>query len=142
MNVTVAESPETLRIDRSFRQRLLGGALCWAVIGGAQFAAAQRIDWYPSLVAILALCAAVCTGFLAVRPSSELAYRWAGTLAVGALILRSVTVVEAAWRAETSEFVWLAADQVAITALLAGTYAWSWLHEVKTWHRAHRLLDE
>lgn len=139
--VIVTQPVESLRIDRSFRRRLLGGAACWAIIAGANLVAAKRIEWYPSLVAIFALGAAGCMTVLALKPTSEVAYRWGGTLAVGTLVLRAVTVIEAELRAESSDFLWLTIDQVAFTALLGGTYAWSWLHEVKTWHRAHRLMD-
>jgi hypothetical protein len=139
--VTVADRAETLRIDRSFRRRLFGAVACWTIVGVANFVAAKRIDWYPSLVGALALATAALTLALVLRPANGVAYRWAGTLAVGTLVMRAVTVIEAEVRADTSDFLWLMADQVAITALLAGTYAWGWLHEIKDWHRAHRILD-
>jgi len=139
--MTVAETAESRRIDRSFRVRLVGGAVCWLMVGIANVAITYRFDWYPRLVGIMALCTAACTLILAIRPATGFAYRYGGTLAVGTLVLRGVSVVEGAMRTEDADFVWLAMNQIAITALLGGTYAWGWLHEVKTWHRAHRLLD-
>jgi hypothetical protein len=131
---------EARRLDRSFRWRLAGGAACWAIVGVTNLVASWTWEWYPSLVGILALACAACTAVLALRPAAEWAYRWGGTLAVGALAMRAVAVIETELRVENPDFVWVMLGQMAITALLAGTYAWSWLHDVKTWHRAHRIM--
>lgn len=134
-------SDDAVKIDQSFRRRLAGGAFCWVIIGVAQWMASKHIDWYPSLIAAFALATAVVTSVLVIKPSNGFAYRWGGTLAVGTLALRAVTIIEAELRVDSPDFIWVCLNQIAITALLAGTYAWSWLHEVKAWHRAHQALD-
>jgi hypothetical protein len=136
----MTDSPDRKKFDWSFRWRLAGAVLCWGAIAIASFQISDVVLWYPDFTAWLALAAALCTLAVLVRPDIELTYRYGGALGVGTLVLRCASLTEAQVRSDTTDYLWLAVAQVAITALFAFLYANWWLVDVKDWHRVHRLV--
>jgi hypothetical protein len=127
------------RIKQTVRWSLVGVTVLWLVIAAAYFGINDFPRWYPYATGVFALGCAGCTGWLALRPGAEFAYQGGGALAVGALLLRGVTIVSSQVQVSNNYLV-IVIVQVALTVLLLFLYANWWLVDVKDWHRAHHLI--
>lgn len=127
--------------DRSFRWQLAGISLCWIIIAVANIGV-ENARWYADVTAGFSLSGAVCAVILAFRPTNEVAYRWGGVLAVGALTARCATIISSEIRNDSNDYLWLAIVQIALNVLLGALYADWWLTDLKDWHAAHRAIRQ
>ena len=124
--------------ERGFLWRLTGACVCWILLAIANVGPTdQRL--ISTLIGVFSLACGICTGILAVRPATDFAYRYGGTLAVGTLTLRCFFLIEFEVVAG-HEYLWFSLAQIGITAMLGFLYAWWWLTDVKVWHHAHRQV--
>lgn len=113
-------------------------SLCWAATGAAYLGVSDARRWHPEFVALLSIAACVLTVALAINPRWELAYRLAGTFAIGTLLFRLASVTYGIFLLGDGDAIWVSLSGVATTAMLLVLYAHWWLHEVKSWHRTCR----
>jgi hypothetical protein len=129
------------RIDRGFRWRLAGISLCWLLLTISSSLISDIALWFPKATALLSLACAACTAALALRPSLDIAYRWGGALAIGALVLRGGSILAAQVRDQNDDYLWAFVANLGLTIMLAFLYANWWLVDVKQWHQTHRIID-
>lgn len=126
------------------RQRLtwltLSG-LPWLVSGVCYLAMSDARRAFPDFVGILFLISAVATWLLALRPSSALAFRVAGSTAIAALLARVVSLIMGLLFASDPDAVWLAGSGLATTILIIALYGKWWIVRVQPWHESHRRRE-
>ena len=125
-------SPDTRR-----RLQLGGVSACWVALATANFAISERTRWLPDLTGVFALVTAVLTVVVLVRPANSFAYSWGGTCAMGTLCLRVASIVYAAQRSDNPDTIWLFVSAAGLGVLLAVTYGYWWLTDIKLWHVLH-----
>ena len=120
---------------RYVRGTLVVVTVCWVAVAGGSTIVADPPRWAPLTVTVLAGLAGVCTGALAVRPRTNLAFRLGGTFGVGAIGFRINTLV-----LSTLGPVGVTLDDfiisVAITTMFILVYMEWWLCVVGRWHNA------
>lgn len=128
------------------RMQLVLFSGCWLLVAIANFAVSDLLRWHPDYVGGLALATAIGTLYLALIPSSAVAYRASGTLAIGTLGLRVASLTLGYTNGDPGDAPWFAASAAALAVMLGFLYWNWWLREVKAWHEAHRdirsLVDD
>jgi hypothetical protein len=116
-------------------------SLCFLVIAVANALLAGDTRWFPDVVAVLSLVAALLIIWLCVDPGSTVAYRFGGTAAFGALLFRVVSVGAGFVQTGEVDAVPLAVGNAALTLMLIVLYGRWWLEDVAAWQRQWRHRD-
>jgi hypothetical protein len=115
-------------------------AACWLLVGVAYLGMSSSTNFAPKLVAVLALLASMCTWVLAFHPQMDVAYRFGGAFAIGALLFRMTSIFMWLSMSEDPDPNWGSLAAGAVTVVLSALYWKWWLTEVRVWHESDRLL--
>lgn len=106
--------------------------ICWFAVAFANALLTVVVPWTTTVVAILAFGAGVCTATLVVAPSAVTAYRVGGTLGVGAIGFRILSLLLMAGETVPIDDVVIS---VAITIMFNLLYWQWWLNVVGRWRK-------
>lgn len=125
----------------TIRKELGVVSLCWiAVVAGSLALTAGR--WYPEVVALFALPAALCTTILLFRPSYTPAYRAGGTFGIGALAMHACSLLGGLVHSNNPDVTWLFLIEFALAVLTSLVWTKWWLTSVKDWHYTHVIIED
>jgi hypothetical protein len=123
--------------DRRRRFWLVFAGVMWAIIGIGYLGIGNARRWAPDVVGIVCFICTILFLTFAAKPSLTWAYRFAGTAAVGSLLLHITSVALGLIRAEDPETIWVILIWSGVAAMLLRLFwAW-WLGPIKVWHEDH-----
>lgn len=126
--------------ERMTRTLLAVMVLSFTITGAAYLGISNTRRWHPDVVGMFCLLTAAITLVVVLQPRNIWAYRYGGTVAIGALLLRTVSVFMGLFLYVDKDALWISLSGGATTAMICGLYWYWWLHDVKAWHEGHKRI--